>query len=111
MPQRTGSNYACTSCTPAQAGVQRTNKSWAPAFTGERSTQFRPEPLVHQLRVGLARHRLHRLADEKAEQLLLAGLVLGDLVGIGGEDLVDLRIDLAGVAGLLESALDRKSVV
>src|SRR5512147_2746266 len=59
--------------------------------------QLSPQPLVHNLRVGLTLHRLHRLTDEEAEQLLLATLVLGDLVGVRGEDFVDLGIDRAGV--------------
>ena len=55
--------------------------------------------------VGLAGHRLHRLADEEAEQGFLAILILLNLVSVGGEDFVDLRVDRAGVAGLLEPAL------
>jgi hypothetical protein len=55
-------------------------------------------------RIGLALHRLHRLADEEAEQRFLAALILGDLVGIGGEDFGDGRLDGAGI-GLLEAPL------
>jgi hypothetical protein len=50
------------------------------------------------LRVGLALHRLHRLADEEAEQRFLAALVLLDLVGIVGQDFCDRRFDRAGIA-------------
>ena len=35
-------------------------------------SQLRPQALVDYARIGLAGHRLHRLADEEAEQLLLA---------------------------------------
>jgi hypothetical protein len=72
---------------------------------GNKSVQLRAQAFVDHLRVGLAGHRLHRLANEETEQRLLAGLVFGDLVGVGGEDLVDLGVDRAGVAGLLEPAL------
>ncbi len=61
------------------------------------------QKLVDDLRIGLALHGLHRLADEEAEQRFLAVLVLRDLVGIVGEDLRDRRLDGAGVAGLLEA--------
>jgi hypothetical protein len=59
--------------------------------------------------LALPGHRLHRLADEEAEQLVLAAAILGDLVGVGGEDLVDLGVDRAGVAGLLEARAPRRS--
>src|SRR5689334_1444413 len=93
---------------PAEAGPRRA----AIAALARRSrllppqeyelTELRPKPFVDDLRVRLAGHGLHRLADEEAEQLLLAGLVLGDLVGVGGENLVDLGIDGASVARLLQ---------
>ena len=53
--------------------------------------------------VTLARHRLHRLADEEAEQRFLARLVLFDLIGIVGEDLGHRRVDRAGIRSLLEA--------
>src|SRR6186713_2662357 len=46
-----------------------------------RSPQLRIQHLVDHLRVSLALHGLHRLADEESEQRLLACLVLLDLVG------------------------------
>src|SRR6185312_237751 len=64
-----------------------------------------PQPLIDKLRIGLAAGRLHHLTDKEAEELRLAGLILADLVGVGGEDLVDLDVDRAGVAGLREPAL------
>src|SRR5918993_1516385 len=67
------------------------------------SSQLRPKTFVDHLRIGLAGHRLHHLADEKAEQGFLARLVLLDLVGVGGEHLVDHRVDRAAVGGLLEA--------
>src|SRR4030095_8742135 len=64
--------------------------------------QFRPQPLVDDARIGLALHRLHHLADEEAEQRLLAALVLGDLVRIRRQHFIHRCIDGAGVARLLE---------
>src|SRR6476659_6655384 len=75
-----------------------------PPLRERKSSQLRPKPLVHQLRVRLALHRLHRLPDEESEQLLFAGFVVRDLVGVGAEHLVDLGIDGARVAGLLEAS-------
>jgi phospholipase/carboxylesterase len=41
------------------------------------------------LRVGLALGRFHHLPNEKAEQLVLAGAVLGQLIGIGGDHVIN----------------------
>ncbi len=49
--------------------------------------------------------RLHHLADEEAEDLLLAAAVLLDLAGVGGDDLVDDLLDGAAVGDLLEALL------
>src|SRR5262245_14288055 len=51
--------------------------------------QLRFQELVDLLRVALALRRLHDLPDEEAEQLVLAGAVLGDLAGILAHHLVD----------------------
>ena len=42
---------------------------------------------------------------KKPNSASLPALYSRDLVGVGGEDLVDRRVDRAGVAGLLEAAL------
>src|SRR4029078_8276977 len=65
----------------AQRAIQRVDCRVATLLAMTRLGQFRPQPFVDELRVGLALHGLHRLADEEADQLLLASLVLGDLVG------------------------------
>src|SRR3546814_17686600 len=68
------------------------------------------QQFVHHLRIGLALHRLHRLADEEAEQRFLAALILRDLVGIGGKNLGNLGFDRAGVARLLEARSEERRV-
>ena len=70
--------------TPAKAGVclLLQQRKAGPGFRSgmtDNSAQFRPQPLVDDLRVGLAGHRLHRLADEEAEQRLLARFILATL--------------------------------
>src|SRR4030095_3515223 len=98
-------------CAPAKAGAQAAAIAalgrWSrlPPSREHILAELRPQPFVDHAGVGLAGHRLHRLADEEAEQRLLAGLILLDLVGVGGEDLVDLGVARAGVAGLLEPPL------
>src|SRR3546814_15862104 len=47
---------------------------------------------------------LHRLADEEAEQLVLAAAIIGNLVRVRSHDLGDFGLDRTGIAGLLESA-------
>ena len=60
------------------------------------------QPLADDARVGLAAGLLHHLADEEAEQALLAAAVLLDLAGVRGDHRVDDRVELADVAdGLL----------
>ena len=51
-----------------------TNFGMASASSAPKSVQLGPQPLVDDLRIGLALHRLHHLPDEEAEQLLLAAL-------------------------------------
>src|SRR5215208_3748383 len=59
--------------------------------------QFLADPLVDDLRVRLALRLLHHLADEEAEQALLAAPERGDLARVRVEDLVDDRVELGGV--------------
>src|SRR6476661_10664316 len=85
--------------------LQRKGGAWIKSGDDcQLAAELRPEPFVDDLRIGLAGHRLHRLADEKAEQRLLAALILGDLVSVVREDLVDRIVDRTRVAGLLQSA-------
>src|ERR1044071_1866760 len=51
----------------------------------------------------LAAGGLHDLADEEAEQLVLARAVIGELARILRHDLVDGLLDGAGVGDLLEA--------
>src|SRR5262249_10300936 len=60
--------------------------------------QFLPQALVDDLRVRLAPGLLHHLADEEAEQALLAATVRLDLGLVLAEDPVDHRVELTGVA-------------
>src|SRR5690606_36488669 len=73
----------------------------------ESALQLLLQELVHLRRIGLAAGRLHDLADEVAEELLLAGAVLLELLRVLREHLVDRLLDRAGVGDLLEPlALD-----
>src|SRR4051812_47308515 len=69
-------------------------------------TEPPPEELVHDLRVCLALRPLHHLADEEAEHSLLAAAEGLDLGRMGGDDLVDDRLELGRVGdrGLCEVA-------
>ena len=51
------------------------------------------QQLVELRRVGLAAGGLHHLADEEAEQLVLAGAVLGELARVLRHHLVDGALD------------------
>ena len=68
--------------------------------------QLRLQPLVEHRGVGLAAGGFHGLADEEAEQLVLAGFIFRDLVGVFGEDVVDGGVDGAGIGDLA----DRRAV-
>ena len=61
------------------------------------------DDLLDGLRVGLALAGLHDLTDEPAGERGL-GLRLFDLVGIGGDHLVDHGLDRAGIGDLLHAA-------
>src|SRR5205823_9173389 len=61
------------------------------------------EEAVEGARVALALQVLHRLADEEAEQVLLAGPVLLDLAGVARDHRVDHRFEGTSVADLGET--------
>src|SRR6185437_5517 len=65
--------------------------------------ELRLQEVVDRLRVGLAAGGFHYLADEPAECLRLR-LGLGDLVGIGGDDLVHHLLDRRQIRNLLHAA-------
>src|SRR5581483_6979512 len=76
-----------------------------------RSSRGQPlaKQLVHGLRIGLALRLLHHLADEEAEQALLARAVVLDLGEVRGENGVDQRRELRRLrdGDLLEQVVDR----
>jgi len=82
----------CATLFDGAAGVMRP--------VGRASAQLFLQRLVHQGRVGLALGGFHHLADEEAEQLVLAAPVLFHLVGIGGQYGIHLLHDGAGVRDL-----------
>ena len=65
-------------------------------------TQLRFQDVVDGLGVGFAAGGFHDLADEPPEGLRLV-LHLGDLFGVGGDDLVHDLFDGAGVGDLFEA--------
>src|ERR671931_275995 len=67
--------------------------------------QLRLQQLARDLRVGLPLRSLHHLADEEAEERLLARAVRRELLRVRGEDVRHDPLDLGGVAQLGESLL------
>jgi hypothetical protein len=63
------------------------------------------QQVVDLLRVGLALGRLHHLTDQRIEGLFLAGLEFGDVGCVGGEYVIDQRLDGARVGNLLQTLL------
>ena len=59
--------------------------------------ELRPQQLVDDLRVGPSLRLLHHLADEEAQESLLATLVCGNLARVVGKDAVDERLQLGCV--------------
>src|SRR5215210_9178364 len=67
------------------------------------NAKFGFEQVVYRLRVCLAAGRLHDLPDKPADELWL-GFRLLDLVGIGGDDVVDNLFDGTEIGDLLHTA-------
>src|SRR3954452_11546805 len=65
--------------------------------------ELRLQQIVDGLRIGLAAGLLHHLTDEPAGELRL-GFRLRDLVGVGGDDVVDDLFDRAQIRDLLHAA-------
>src|SRR5215203_136904 len=82
-------------------GAMRATAAAACRISAERLLQ----QIVDHAGIGLAAHRLHRLADEETEQLVLAAAIFGDLIGIGGHYSGDHCVDRAGVRGLLHATI------
>src|SRR5581483_742916 len=79
----------CSPC-PRAAGSPRRSRR-----------QLLTDELVDDLRIGLALRLLHHLADEEAEQALLAAAEGLDLAGVRGQDPLDERSELGGVGDRL----------
>src|SRR4051812_43368699 len=75
----------------------------APSSRATSDAKFGFEQIVHRLRVCLAAGRLHHLPDKPADELRL-GFRLLDLVGIGGDDVVDNLFDGSEIGDLLHTA-------
>src|ERR1700733_10994289 len=108
MKRRTSSDCWVSVGIVRQWGRRMTGAS-APLETGRRRSAARAELLFQEgielSRIGLALSGLHRLADEEAEQLVLAGAVVGKLAWIAGDHFVDDALDRRAVRDLLEAFL------
>src|ERR1017187_6370467 len=62
--------------------------------------QFLRHQFVEQRRVGLSLRRLHYLAYKESRHRFLAGAILLDLFGVGGNHLIDHRLDRCDVGKL-----------
>src|ERR1700692_93744 len=67
------------------------------------TTQLELEQFVELRRIRLAFRCLHHLPDEETEQFVLAGAVIGELLGVGGDHRIDHPFNGAGVRDLLET--------
>src|SRR5690554_1665431 len=94
-------------CSGSVTSTRATQYPFAIAFlSGSIDPQLGLHQIAQRLRIGLAARGLHGLADEPADHGRL-GLDLLDLVGIGGDDLIDNGLDGAHVGHLLHApALD-----
>src|ERR1700749_3500561 len=68
--------------------LERCTLPAAPRSKGS-AAQLAPQQLVELRRIGFAARRLHHLADEESEELVLAGAVLGELRRVLRHDLLD----------------------
>src|ERR1700736_1000630 len=67
------------------------------------TTQLELQQLVELRRICLAFRRLHHLPDEETEQFILAGAVIGELLGVGGDHRIDHPFNGSRVRDLLEA--------
>jgi hypothetical protein len=88
-----GSDRSLPARTFGNARASRSGDAAATVLTRS-DTELGLEQVVDSLRIGLAAGRLHHLADEPLNCRWL-GLGLGDLVRIGGDDVVDHLFDRA----------------
>src|SRR3954463_15653019 len=84
--------------TPARRrDVRRSTYALSHLATKRSSLELLAQTLVDHARIRLAARLLHHLSDQEAEQALLAGAVGGRLLLVGGDDLVDHRVELGFV--------------
>ena len=69
----------------------------------ETLSQLALQQLVHLLRVGFAFAGFHDLANQGVEGLVLAGLVLLDVAGVGGNHFINDGFQCAGVVHLFQA--------
>src|SRR5258708_29226715 len=67
------------------------------------TTQLELEQFVELRRIRLAFRCLHHLPDEETEQLVLAGAIIRELLGVGGDHRIDHPFNGAGVGDLFET--------
>src|SRR3979490_2932420 len=67
------------------------------------TAQLKLKQFVELRRIRLAFRCLHHLPDEETEQFILAGAVIGELLGVGGDHRIDHPFNGAGVRDLLET--------
>src|SRR5580658_6596524 len=80
-------------------------KAFASEDDAESAGELLLQDFVDNLRVGLAAHRLHHLADEKSEQLVAPAPILRELVRFRGEHLVACGRDRALIGYLRKAEL------
>ena len=76
----------------------------APIVSPAAAIQAGPDGGLDEGRVGLAARGLHDLADQEPDGLRLAGVIVGDGVGIRGEGLVEEDVERPGIGDLREAA-------
>ena len=76
-----------------------------PGLPGSRLRERRSQQLVEEFRVALAAARLHALAHQKADDLLVAVTILLRLIGTVSQHLVHDRLQRAGIAHLTHTTL------
>src|SRR6185295_13615424 len=100
---------ATCSCVKARTSCSASCKSRPervrPRRDAASARHFLPQQLVDLRRVRLALARLHHLAYQRVEGLVLARLVLVDRLRIGRQHLVDDGLERTSVAHLLQAEL------
>src|ERR1700742_4663556 len=80
-------------------------RSVPPWLSGLSATELLLQQLVESSRIRLALRGLHDLADEEAEQLVLARPIVGELPRVGSHDGLDSLLDRRLVGDLFQALL------